>query len=313
MSPWFDSQCRLRLGWRILLGIAVAILANIIALDFAASFARQSRAVDAIYRPVSMVLLLAGFLGLLRSADRIPDGAFLALGLGRSPHWRAQILAGIVIAAALVCFAVLGIIAVGQMSVSVALNGRTLALALLEVMVLATGAMAEELIFRGYPFQRLVDAFGSAGAVCLFAFLFGLVHLQNPHSSTWALINTVAIGVLLAIAYLRTRSLWMAWGMHFGWNTVLGLVFGLPVSGLTDFAVVVKSRAQGPRWLTGGAYGIEGGALGTIVILLGFVPVFWATAKGRLSAGAPQSATLQTAQSDAGAAADEASHSGIQL
>ena len=88
---------------------------------------------------------------------------------------------------------------------------------------LISGALAEELMFRGYPFQRLVEAIGAAGAIVVFSVLFGVVHLSNPGASVWGLVNTVAIGVLLSIVYLRTRSLWLPWGLHFAWNTTLGL------------------------------------------------------------------------------------------
>ena len=47
------------------------------------------------------------------------------------------------------------------------------------------------------------------------------------------------IGVVLSVAYLRTRALWLPWGIHFAWNATLGLVFGLPVSGIRLFNVVV--------------------------------------------------------------------------
>jgi hypothetical protein len=150
--------------------------------------------------------------------------------------------------------------------------------------ILATAAMGEELMFRGYPFQRLLEATGPVIAVVIMSFLFAIAHGGNPHASRLAMVNTFAIGTLLCIAYLRTRALWMPWGIHFAWNAVLGLVFGLPVSGLTDFAVVVKARASGPRWITGGAYGIEGSVVGTIVIVLGFIPVVLLT-RGRTSAG----------------------------
>jgi hypothetical protein len=105
------------------------------------------------------------------------------------------------------------------------------------------------------------------------SFLFGLAHLRNPHSSKLAMVNTVLVGVLLAIAYLRSQTLWFPWGIHWGWNATLGLVFGLPVSGL-DFSTVVQGTAQGPEKLTGGAYGLEASALGTVVILLGLWPVW---------------------------------------
>jgi hypothetical protein len=71
----------------------------------------------------------------------------------------------------------------------------------------------------------------------------------------------------LAVAYLRTRTLWFPFGIHFGWNFALGFVFGLPVSGMSDFSVLVHGSIRGPQWLTGGAYGLENS--GAAAFLLG--------------------------------------------
>jgi hypothetical protein len=100
-----------------------------------------------------------------------------------------------------------------------------------------------------------------------------LVHLTNPGASFWGLLNTVVIGVVLSLAYLRTRALWLPWGFHFAWNATLGLVFGLPVSGIRLFNVVVHTAAFGPRWLTGAAYGLEASLPGVLVVLLALLIV----------------------------------------
>ena len=89
--------------------------------------------------------------------------------------------------------------------------------------MLVAGSLAEELMFRGYPFQRLVEAIGAGGAIVVFSVLFGVVHLMNPGANPWGLLNTVVIGVVLSVAYLRTRALWLPWGIHFAWNATLGL------------------------------------------------------------------------------------------
>jgi uncharacterized protein len=277
VSPWFDDHGRLRAGWRFLLGVIVAIAANMIAMDVAeATVGYRPRLLDAVYRPLTTLLLLAGFSLLLIFADRVRTNPLAAIGLGRR-RWLPQFALGIAIGAAMICAAVAVIAIAGQLGFTMTLNGRTAELALLELTILFTGALMEELMFRGYPFQRLVDAVGPAGAVGIVSVLFGLVHLGNPHASMWGLVNTILVGVLLSVAYLRTRSLWLPWGLHFAWNTALGMGFGLPVSGLNQFAVVVKGSAQGPAWLTGGAYGIEASALGTLVILLGFIPLVLTT------------------------------------
>ena len=129
-------------------------------------------------------------------------------------------------------------------------------------------------MFRGYPFQRLVEAIGAGGAILVFSALFALVHFTNPGANAWGLLNTVAIGVALSVAYLRTRALWLPWGLHFGWNATLGLVFGLPVSGLRLFNVALRTTATGPSWLTGGSYGLEASLPGACVVLLGLIVVW---------------------------------------
>jgi hypothetical protein len=139
--------------------------------------------------------------------------------------------------------------------------------------VLAAGACAEEVAFRGYPFQRLIEAIGPVAAAIVLSLLFGAVHFLNPHASVLGFLNTALIGLLLAFAYLRTRTLWMSIAIHFFWNLTLGLVFGLPVSGLTLFSVVTRARAVGPLWLTGGSYGIEASAETTIVVVLALMVV----------------------------------------
>jgi hypothetical protein len=43
------------------------------------------------------------------------------------------------------------------------------------------------------------------------------------------------------------------------------------VSGLTEFSALARGHAYGPLWLTGGSYGIEASAVGTVAIALGLV------------------------------------------
>ena len=129
------------------------------------------------------------------------------------------------------------------------------------ILALLCGALAEELMFRGYPFQHLEKAIGAVPAVIAFSAIYGVLHV-NPHASLWGIANTVLIGVLLSIAYLRTRALWLPWGIHFGWNLTLGLLLGLPVSGFRNYNLLRYTEAYGPEWLTGGKYGVEASMTG---------------------------------------------------
>jgi CAAX protease family protein len=273
MNLLFEADGRLRAIWRFALAVVISIAANFLAAGLAQVFGRSERRFDLVYRPALMLFLLAGFSLLLLVVDRIEGSPLDAMGLRRGGLWLRDAAFGLLLGAGMITIAVAAIAIFGRLETHLTLNSHAAKLAAAELFILITGAMAEELMFRGYPFQRLVEATGATGAVIIFSVLFGAVHLRNPSASAWGLVNTILVGVLFAIAYLRTQSLWMPWGVHFAWNTTLGLVFGLPVSGLTQFAVVVHSRAVGPMWLTGGSYGIEASAVGSFVILLGCVAV----------------------------------------
>ena len=296
MTHWVDEDGKLRLGWRIVLGILLVLAANFLAGAIANAAANSQRSFEAVYRPTLLVLLLAWFSAMLLFADRTDANPLQALGLGRSRAFSDSLL-GMLIGASCIGAGVATIAAFGGVSFSLRMNRHAAALLVVEVFILATGAMAEEIMFRGYPFQRILEGAGPAVAIFVLSVFFGIAHRWNPHAREVALlsfVNTIFVGVLLAFAYLRVRNLWLPWGVHFAWNGVLGVLFGLPVSGLNDFSVVVHGKATGPVWLTGGPYGIEGGLAGTLAILVGFFPIYWFTRR-RPSGVAPDPGSATTA------------------
>ncbi len=146
------------------------------------------------------------------------------------------------------------------------------------LVLLFAAAVAEEAMFRGYGLQTLSRAKLAWLGVLLTSVPFALVHLSNPNVVpvvTFA--NTALAGIWLAAAYLRTRSLWLALGVHWSWNWALGWFFGLPVSGINLVSnPLLQGQESGPKWLTGGTYGIEGGVACTISLIL--VTIFlWRT------------------------------------
>jgi len=136
--------------------------------------------------------------------------------------------------------------------------------------MLLVAAFAEEAMFRGYALQTLSRAKLAWLGVGLTLVLFGVAHLTNPNvvpGVTFA--NTALAGLWLAVAYLRTRSLWLPLGVHWAWNWALGWFFGLPISGFSLVShPLLDASDKGPFWLTGGNYGIEGGLACTIALAL---------------------------------------------
>jgi uncharacterized protein len=145
---------------------------------------------------------------------------------------------------------------------------------LTSLIFLALPAAAEEALFRGYPFQKLVEGFGAPIATIAASAVFAIAHARNPEVNGFALFNIFLAGVVLSLAYLRTKSLWFATGVHLGWNWAMAGVLDLPVSGLELFdAPLYEPIDHGPSWLTGGTFGPEAGLAGVIglVVMLGGV------------------------------------------
>jgi uncharacterized protein len=277
-----DGAGRLQPIWAFLLSALLSVFAFLVAGYSAAAVAGDHvLRLEAIFRPLLAVLLLAIYSWLLTVGNHVDEHRIAAQGLPLTPSWTRQFVVGCVFGLLLVSLAVIPLTIWGNLGFRTTLTLHGMARVLMVLGVLISGALAEELMFRGYPFQRLVEGIGAAGAMVVFSILFGVVHLSNPGASLWGLVNTVAIGVLLSIVYLRTRSLWLPWGLHFAWNTALGLVLGLPVSGLRLFNVAVHGTASGPKWLTGGSYGIEASASGALAIGVGLI-IAWMAPIDRL-------------------------------
>lgn len=122
-------------------------------------------------------------------------------------------------------------------------------------------AFREEILFRGYAFQRLVDAVGSWAALALASLYFAYAHWNNPGmagaTKIWATVNIALAGVLLGLCYLKTRSLALPIGVHLGWNWAQGSLLGFGVSGMELDGVLRPVFHARPPWLTGGAFGLE--------------------------------------------------------
>ncbi len=204
--------------------------------------------------------LLALYVLLVRLLEQRPLGS---VGLAFRGRWKNELGLGLAAGAAMIlavgCLERL--LGAATFSLSAAPPGRVALAGVFLVLLLGVAAADEELVFRGYPFQRLLDSGGPIAAVVAMSVLFGVTHLTNPYHTWISTTNTILIGVLFAICYLRTRSLWLPLGIHFAWNYFQGYVLGFPVSGLALPAPILAARIHGPAWLTGGAYGPEGSIL----------------------------------------------------
>lgn len=132
--------------------------------------------------------------------------------------------------------------------------------------VFLPAAVHEELLFRGYLFQKLVR-WKRGVAIVFGAALFAALHLGNTAIGALALANIFLGGVLLGLAYLAYERLWFPIGLHLSWNVMSGPILGHEVSGYESARTVLLERGGGVAWITGGHFGIEGSAWATVAEL----------------------------------------------
>jgi membrane protease YdiL (CAAX protease family) len=222
-----------------------------------------------------LFLLTLGFT-VLQAISRRPSSLGEVLGLPARATAREEWAVGAALGWGTMVLAVLPIALFASLRIQFVLTRHAFAMLFVNFATLIVAALAEEVAFRGFPFRRLIDATGPVTATLVTAIIFGLLHRLNPNATWIGTINTMLAGVLFCVAWFRTHGLWLPWGLHFGWNAALGTLFGLPVSGLSDFSSVIQTRAVGYGWITGGSYGPEAAfftffALLVCIIVLIFV------------------------------------------
>ena len=280
MHPFFfNDSGRLRSGWRLTIFLLVLIVSLIVweqivrtlygLVSTYRSIPHPDFVLGLVYRGGLVVIALGvGYL----CAHLFEELPWRSLGASFHRGWFKDLMIGSAIGFATLAVAV--VIAIAGRGLKFSLNHVDSALVVRSMIgsgvLLVVAAFAEEAMFRGYALQTLTRARLAWLGVALTLALFGLAHLTNPNVVPgFTLINTAIAGLWFAVAYLRTRSLWLPLGLHWSWNWALGWFFGLPVSGLNLASnPLLRASDTGRLWLTGGSYGIEGGIAATIALAL---------------------------------------------
>lgn len=212
----------------------------------------------------TIAVVHAAYIAYVRLVEKRSVTEFATAGAAK------ELAAGIVIGAVIFGVAI-GVLAAGGWYAVQGTNPWTAALG--PLLAAAGAAYVEELIVRGILFRNLEELLGSWIALAITAALFGLAHLFNPNAT---IISALAIaleaGVLLAAAYMATRRLWLAIGIHFAWNFVQGGIFGVAVSGAAANGIL-RGELRGPSLLSGGSFGVEGSVVAVVVCLIASVPL----------------------------------------
>lgn len=181
--------------------------------------------------------------------------------------WLIQLALGAAIGALLMLAPAFVLFATGAARWTISAQGA--AALLPAAMLMATVAIAEELLFRGFIFQRLIDGLGQWWAQLIIGGLFVLTHstaLEGAGTLGYlAGLNIFIASLMFGFAFIKTRSLAMPIGIHFAANFVQGGVLGFGVSGNEEQGLLTPTLT-GPDWLTGAAFGLEASLPGLICV-----------------------------------------------
>jgi uncharacterized protein len=250
-------------------GIAAAIFAVVfVAGDQADEHVRWKFAAEVGGLIAVLVALL--IMGLI--VDRRP---FATLGLPARGIF-SGLIGGTLIGAIIFCLPIGILMALGYATYEPDFSAFDPTLLALLLAIMFVNVIHQELLVRSYLFQEIWAKYSAGAAVTISTIVFVALHAGAITSGTPGLIAAADIALaslMLGLAYLRTGALWLPIGIHFGWNTLQGPLFGINVTGLDMGERWHAFRIDGPELWTGGDMGIEGGLAGLAGPLLGILIV----------------------------------------
>lgn len=174
---------------------------------------------------IGPLLIIASWFFLRLEGKRLTELGFNA------PRLRAsQFSVGFLVAGSVVTVQQLGLSAVS--GVDWQLNsGLDAALVLRGLRLNLNSVLYEELVFRGYLLYQAMRWLGPRRGVFLGAAAFGVYHwfsygvLGSPVNMAFVFVLTGGFGLMLGLAFSKTKSIAAPIGLHLGWNTVAYLVF----------------------------------------------------------------------------------------
>jgi membrane protease YdiL (CAAX protease family) len=221
--------------------------------------------------PLAAGLYLAGtyfiwVAGALWTWQRLEGGTTQTLGIAGDPRWLLHLLGGIVAGLASLAVLIGFELATGSVLWGQAAWQHTPLVALFTAGLTALffGA-SEELLFRGFVFRTLRKGWGPTASILVSGWIYALVHFLRLDLG-WVQIITPflglwAAGALLAWSVERTRSLWVATGLHTGWVYLFFVADHQHLLGYPDAA----------KWLSGGGFPLGG------LLALAMLVALWLT------------------------------------
>jgi len=221
-------------------------------------------------------LLIFGFAGIGFSFDR-QLYPIRQQGLDFRSGWLGEAGLGVAAGWAIAVVCVVPIVLSGGLVVHLSTSLVSFGWFFADAAYFALATLSLQVAFRGYPLQNAIKVIGELPAALMLSVLYGILHARMPEASRASMAVNIALALLLTMAYLRTRALWLPWGIQFGWVASRALLFGLPINGNSSHSQVIQSDSLASYRVTGGDFGLDGSWWAFAAMLLAMPFVYRAT------------------------------------
>ena len=127
----------------------------------------------------------------------------------------------------------------------------------------------EEYLLRGILYRCIAKILGSDFSIVITALIFSLFHIGNNNISILPLVNVFIFGMLCGYLVKIYKNIFLVSGLHFIWNYFQGNLFGIEVSGSSvRYSIYRCIMNKNALLFNGGNFGIEGGIIATLVLLV---------------------------------------------
>ncbi len=220
-----------------------------------------------------LVMMIAGFIAIYIFRRFVDRKSFISIGLSLKGQ-PLSFLVGSAIAIAVISLGFVILLLTG--AIEIASLQVDISYLLTNLVLFIAVSVFEEMVFRGYILNNMMDIMNKYLALILSSLIFAVFHLGNSGMTFIAFTNLFLAGVLLGSAYIFTRDLWLPIGMHLFWNYTQGPVFGFNVSGevINEQSLIIM-HTYGDEMITGGAFGFEGSVVCSAISIVAIFLVIW--------------------------------------
>lgn len=285
---FYNKNKQVRNGWWIALFIGLVALTRPVYKPIKLGLSQLGATEQVLELTSFALLLLVTWICVKIRKESLSD-----VGMGINLRWFKHLFTGTFVGMAMI-FAIITLIwSVGGVTFELD-EQRSFQVLSYGAYLFLIGSLVEEILHRGFIFQRLIDGIGVWGAQLSIATLFALGHWGNPGmDGTTQIFSSIDLflgSLIFGLAYIKTHSLALPIGLHLGWNWAQGNLLGFGVSGYDQVGWFKPIFHGMEEWVTGGNFGPEASVFSIVVsIITLIILIIW---KGDLEK--PEKAEIPT-------------------